>query len=102
MDLRNPTMDAEKFARQLSRIRERDAERASCSRNAPVATETEAPCTESEHAAWIDFQVATLLDAYRLDPVKDAEAFFDDSVPQEDIDQWKAAMRAKRDTNAEL
>ena len=40
--IHNPTMDAEKFARQFSRIRERDAERASCSRNAHAQDETEA------------------------------------------------------------
>lgn len=40
--IHNPTMDAEKFARQFSRIRERDAERASCSRNAHAQAEAEA------------------------------------------------------------
>ena len=42
MTIHNPTMDAEKFARQFSRIRERDAERAPCSRNEHAQAETAA------------------------------------------------------------
>ena len=47
MTIKNPTMDAETFARQFARIRERDAERASRAQIAPVSTETEAPRTHT-------------------------------------------------------
>ncbi len=43
MIIKNPTMDAETFARQFARIRERDAERASRAQIATVSAETEAP-----------------------------------------------------------
>jgi hypothetical protein len=40
--IKNPTMDAETFARQFARIKAQDAERASRARIAPVSAETEA------------------------------------------------------------
>lgn len=51
MTIKNPTMDAETFARQFARIKAQDAERTSRARIAPVSAETAAsrtPMTCSE------------------------------------------------------
>ncbi len=43
MIIKNPTMDAETFARQFARIKAQDAERASRAQIESVSTETEVP-----------------------------------------------------------